>query len=235
MLIINQVSKTSKVNKDRSNSYDTINMYMKYVITIVITAVIVFLAATIFYKGIPNINYGQPSVAATPTPVGTESTPSASPVVSEATPAGPTTIKAGGVLVFKPYVLSIPAGWSSKKENAPNGEIELDKLTLTKDNYKITIYQAATGGAMCLYPGDAKVEGPSSSYDSYVDLTTSSGEKLRKSTSGVNKSATVCEFQQGGWGQPTSFGHISIEVPANGGTAAMTQEIDKILMSIKKV
>lgn len=208
---------------------------MKYVITIIITAVIVFLGATIFYKGLPNIKLATPTPGVTPSPIPGDATPSASPVTQTQTPSGPTTITGGGVLVFKAYILGVPSGWTSKKETAPAGEIELDRLTLTKDNYKITIYQAATGGAMCLYPGDAKIEGPSSSYDSYVDLTTSTGEKLRKSTSGVNKSATVCELQQGGWGQPTSFGHISIEVPANGGTSAMTQEIDQILMSIKKV
>ena len=208
---------------------------MKYVVTIIITAVIVFLGATIFYKGLPNIKSISETPKATATPVPNEASASASPIIETQTPSGPTTITGGGVLVFKAYILGVPSGWSSKKETAPSGEIELDRLTLTKDNYKITIYQAATGGAMCLYPGDAKIEGPSSSYDSYVDLTTASGEKLRKSTSGVNKSATICELQQGGWGQPTSFGHISIEVPANGGTAAMTQEIDQIIMSIKKV
>jgi len=206
---------------------------MKYVIAIVATALVVFVAAAVYIKTVPGVVTSLPSTP-TPAPVATDASPSASPVVVQI-PVAPTTIKGGGVLVFKAYEITVPVGWQSAKEGAPNGDIPLDKLTLTKDNYKVTIYQAATGGAQCLYPGDAKVEGPSSTYDSYVDLTAPSGEKLRKSTSGVNKSATLCEQQQSGWGQPTSFGHISIEVPGNGGTAAMTSEIDAILMSLKKV
>lgn len=206
---------------------------MKYVIAIVATALVVFIAAAVYIKTVPGVSTNIIATP-TPTPTVTDASPSATPVVVQ-TPAVPTTIKAGGVLVFKAYEITVPVGWTSVKEGAPNGDIPLDKLTLTKEGYKVTIYQAATGGAICLYPGDAKVEGPSSSYDSYVDLTTASGEKIRKSTSGVNKSATLCELQQGGWGQPTSFGHISIEVPGNGGTAVMTSEIDAILMSLKKV
>jgi len=200
---------------------------MKYVLTIFITAVIVLAAATIYFKGFPTF----PKYPATP--VATESS-----AVSTATPETTTkaTIKAGGILVFKAYTVDVPSDWQYSKEGAPSGDIQLDKLTLTKGAYKITIYQAATGGAPCLYPGDPDVEGPSSRFTSFVELTTQTGDKLRRGEVSGSTGFTVCEKQgTNGYGQPTSFGHISIQVPAGGATPAMILEIDSILSSLKKI
>ncbi len=207
---------------------------MKYILAIVITAILVFLGATFYYKGFFSIT---PSSKPTETPVATatpETQAASTPVAINTPGSGPTEITAGGILVFKKYSLVLPTGWESKKEYSPDPNVQIDRLILSKSGYKVTIYQAPTGGAICLYPGMPKVDGPTSNYDSYVDITTKSGEKLRKSTSGVNTNSTVCEFQSENWGAPTSFGHISIEVPGNGGTAQMVQEIDSILMSLKK-
>jgi hypothetical protein len=133
-------------------------------------------------------------------------------------------------------LVDVPLDWSYSKEGAPSGDIQLDKLIIIKNGYKITIYQAATGGAPCLYPGDADVEGPSSRFTSYVDITTQTGDKLRRGSSAGTTNFTVCEKQgTNPYGQPTSFGHISIEVPAGGATASMLVEIDSILSSLKKI
>ncbi len=205
---------------------------MKYLVIILITAVLVFAGAAFYFKGIPKTSNVTSSATpdATATPVSATSVP-----VSTVEPQTASEVTAGGILVFKKYSVTLPAGWESKKEYSPDPNVQIDRLILSKTGYKVTIYQAPTGGAICLYPGMPKVEGPTSTYDSFVDITTASGEKLRKGTSGVNTSSTVCEFQSENWSAPTSFGHISVEVPGSGGTSAMVQEIDSILKSIKKV
>lgn len=198
---------------------------MKYFLAIFVTAAVVFLGATVYFKGFPKFP------AYNRAPVATESG-----AVSESpTPVGVTTVKSGGILVFTAYTIDVPNDWQYKKEGAPSGDIEIDKLILTKGAYKITLYQAATGGAPCLYPGDADVEGPSSRFTSYTEITTATGNKLRRGTAEGSTNFTVCEKQTGGYGEPTSFGHISIGVPAGGATPAMISEIDSILSSLKKI
>lgn len=203
---------------------------MKYFITVLVTAVVVFFGATVYYRGLPTFpSYNR-------NPIATESAVNTETLLPSPTPTGSTTVKAGGVLVFNAYSIDIPADWQYKKEGAPTGDIELDKLTLTKGAYKISIYQAATWGAPCLYPGDPDTEGPASRFTSFVGITTSTGDKLRRGTAGVNPTGyTVCELQSGGYGQPTNFGHIAITVPSGGGTAVMLTEIDSILSSLKKI
>ena len=204
---------------------------MKYFAAVFVTAVLVFLGATVYYKGLPafpsytrtgtSTESGEPNVS-----TGTESE------APEATPNG-TKIVSGGILVFSKYSINIPSGWSYTKEAAPAGDIALDKLTITKGSYKISLYQAATGGAGCLYPGDPEVEGPSYRYTSFTDLTTSTGEKLRRGGTAGGSGFTVCQRQSGSWGQPTEFGHISVASPASPSATTLV-EIDLILSSLSK-
>lgn len=199
---------------------------MKYFFAIVATALIVGIGVTAYFKGwLPTVSFERPQAVSTQV----VQTPLPTP-----TPEGKTIINAGGVLVFKAYSLEIPKGWESLKEGGPSGEIEMDKLSLTKDGYKLSFYQAATGGAQCLYTGDAEVEGPSSKFTKFVEFTTQTGELLRKSSTDL-KGFTICEKQGvSGFGAPTSFGHISIALPAVT-TPAMIAEIDEILSSLKNI
>lgn len=206
---------------------------MKYVLTIFITAVVVGVGAYIYFKGLPTFP------AYNKSPISTESGTTIPPAVQTAppssTPSNVTTVKAGGILVFSPYSIDIPNSWTYTKQAAPTGDIAIDKLVITKGAYSITIYEAATGGAPCLYPGDADVEGPSSRFTSSVDITTVSGDKLRRGTAqGSTSGFTVCELQSGGYGQPTTFGHISIASPVSPSTSVLT-EVDAMLASLKKL
>lgn len=208
---------------------------MKYFITVFVTAVLVAAAAYIYFRGFPifpsyNKNpISTESAVTVSTPLATF-TPSVSP-----TPGGLTTIKAGGVLVFSAYSIDVPSGWTYIKEAEPTGEVAVDKLILAKAAYKITIFEAATGGAPCLYPGDADSEGPFSRFTSFVDLTTVTGDKLRRGMAqGSTSGYTVCELQSGGYGQPTSFGHVSITTPSGPSKSAL-DEIDSILASLRKI
>jgi hypothetical protein len=205
---------------------------MKYLATAFVTAVIVFLAVTVYYRGFPVFPaYNKDAVS---TQGGLPVTSTETPTPS-ASPSGKVIVKSGGVLVFKAYSLELPSDWAYVKEGQPTGDVPMDKLTLTKGGTKITIYQAATGGAQCLYPGDPDVEGPSSRFTSFVGITTQTGEMLRRGTAEGSTGFTVCEKQgAGGYGQPTSFGHISITTTGTP-NASVIVEIDSILSSLKKI
>lgn len=160
-----------------------------------------------------------------------------------------TTISAGvsksAGLSFDQYSVLIPEGWTSKKES----QTALDeKLILEKSLpageagvYSISIFQAATGGALCLYPGDADFEGPSSKYAVFTNLTTKDGRNLRRSlpaqASGNQNGTTftVCQkAADGSFQQPTNYGHISVKLP-DVWTKEVLTEIDTIISSLKKI
>lgn len=208
---------------------------MKYLITILITALVVGAGAVAYFKGwVPTLSFNKPQAVSTSTsnePTATPEvvTPSASPS------AGFTRVKSGGILVFNAYTIDVPTDWTYSKEGAPSGDIVSDKLIIKNGVYQISIYQAATGGAPCLYPGDSDVEGPSSRFTSFVEITTATGDKLRRGVAqGSTSGFTVCELQSGGYGQPTAFGHIAIASPVSP-TSAILNEIDSILASLRKI
>lgn len=135
-------------------------------------------------------------------------------------------------LSFDQYSITVPDGWLSKKES----QTALDeKLTLTKDGYTVSIFQAATGGALCLYPGDAPFEGPSSKYEVFINLTTNDSRKLRRSGDKNGTSFTICQKSpDGSFQQPTSYGHISVKLPEIWDQTVIN-EIDTMISSLKKI
>lgn len=210
---------------------------MKYLIVCVLTALIVGIGVTAYFKGwLPTVSFNKPQAVSVENSE-ILNTPSLAPVVSpSASPsAGFTVVKAGGILGFKAYSIDVPTDWTYLKEAAPTGDISVDKLILTKDGYRITIFEAATGGAACLYQGDPDQEGPSSRFSTFVNITTATGDKLRRGkVDGGASGFAVCELQSGGYGQPTSFGHISVSTPPVP-TQAVLDQIDTILSSLKKI
>jgi hypothetical protein len=135
-------------------------------------------------------------------------------------------------LSFDQYSITTPEEWTAKKESQTVAD---EKLILTKGEYQINIFQAATGGAFCLYPGDADLEGPVSKFELFVSLTTKDNRTLRRSGNKNENGFTVCQKgQDGGYQQPTNYGHISIKMPANYPPEILT-EIDSIISSLKKI
>jgi hypothetical protein len=141
------------------------------------------------------------------------------------------TVKGGGILSFPKYELTLPADWTWAREvqGADN-----EKITLAKGEYGIAIAQGGFGGAMCLYPGDAEFEGPAGRYTTYVEITTKSGDKLRRSTPETGKGFGLCHLTAYGWGTPTLYGHIGLTTPSNP-SAAMLKELDTVIASITKL
>lgn len=92
---------------------------------------------------------------------------------------------------------------------------------------------------MCLYPGSPSFEGPSSTFDNFVELTTPGAITLRRSgttaTSGSTRGFTVCQkASDGTFQQPTPFGHISYKTPLSP-DAATLGEMDAMIASLKKI
>lgn len=135
-------------------------------------------------------------------------------------------------LSFDQYSVTTPSDWESSKETQTLMD---EKLVLTKDGYSISIFQAATGGALCLYPGDAEFEGPSSKYAVFTSLTTKDARTLRRSGDKNGVSFTVCQKSaDSSYQQPTNYGHISVKLPATWNQASL-DEVDAIISSLKKI
>jgi hypothetical protein len=136
-------------------------------------------------------------------------------------------------LSFDQYSVMTGTDWTSKKESQTAMD---EKLILTKDGvYTISIFQAATGGALCLYPGDPEFEGPSSKYAVFTNLTTKDGRTLRRSGDVNGTAFTICQkAADNSYQQPTIYGHISIKTPDTWTQEDLT-EIDSILSSLKKI
>ncbi len=165
--------------------------------------------------------------------VDTSYAPTTAPIAS---PPPQTTVVAGvsksAGLSFDQYSIMFPAGWSHKKESQTTLD---EKLVLTKEGTTITIFQAATGGALCLYPGDADFEGPSSKFDVFVTLTTKDNRTMRRSGDKNGTTFTICQkAPDNSYQQPTNYGHISVKLGADF-TPEILTEVDSIISSLKKI
>jgi hypothetical protein len=134
-------------------------------------------------------------------------------------------------LSFPKYQLSLPSGWENNLEKMG---ADAEKLILTKGSYSISITQGGFGGAICLFPGDPDVEGPSGRYDTFTDLLDKSGDILRRVGTSLGGGFSICEKTQYGWNAPTSFGHITIATPKTPDPQTLS-EIDTIISSLTKL
>jgi len=165
--------------------------------------------------------------------ISTNQESSPSPVTSAA-PTPSKIVKGGGILSFPKYQMTVPSEWQDSRESQG---ADNEKIILTKGAYQLSITQGGFGGAVCLFPGDADIEGPSARYDAYKELTTQSGDLFRRSWTGTELTSSgfaICHKTQYGWGAPTLYGHIAFITPA-AKTRAMIDELDAILSSLKKI
>lgn len=193
---------------------------------------VIIIAGAAFYFGQKSANPSK-EMATTPTPTASQTTTTQKATSSTPTPKvlQTQTITAGGVLSFPTYTLELPKGWVyTRKQGQDN-----DKLTLTKLNYKITIYEAAFGGGGCLYPGDAPSE-MAQTYTIFTEIINPNGYVFRRGMSGPNTWA-VCQknTSDGSFGAPTIFGHIAFETPGTPDKNGIVfPEVDSILASLNK-
>lgn len=160
------------------------------------------------------------------------SAPSASPASKKIVEGG---VPKSAGLSYDLYTIEVPNDWSASRETGQAYE----KLTISKGTATLTIMQGATGGAMCLYPGDPDFEGPSSRYTKFVALTTQDGRNLRRGSTDDppyqgKVGFTLCqENSEGNFGQPTNYGHTGYSLPA-GYDASILPEMDAMVTSLKK-
>lgn len=180
----------------------------------------------------------------TPRP-GAASTTNPTPFVSPtATQMPKKTVTAGtppdSGLSFNQYTVEVPQDWNAN-HTYENIGTPVDTLLITKGGYEIKIWQAATGGAICLFPGDTPFEGPQSTYTIFTEITGTTGLVFRRSTTAGQspsgkKGFTVCQKSEayGNFQLPTNFGHVSYTTPATPDEQIL-KEMDAIIASLKKM
>lgn len=167
----------------------------------------------------------RPIATVTPTP--------AKAVAKKIVSAG---VAADAGLSFGPYTIQVTDTWNVKHD--VDTSVPIDTLTLTSGDYQLKIYQAATGGSKCVYPGDPPFEGPSQLYKEYVTITGATYTYRRSPTDSAVPAGkagfTLCQkASDGGYGQPTSFGHISYITPIAPNEATL-REMDTMVESLSK-
>ena len=197
-------------------------------IGVIITLVVLGIGAGAFYLGQKTMPGGKTEVLVNNNSEKITQAPTTEIITPTPIQIEKQTITAGGVLSFPTYTLTLPAGWTSQREQGQ----DMDKLTLTKMGYKITISEGAFGGSGCLYPGDPPQE-MAQNFTSYVEISNPNGYVFRRSSTG-SSGWTVCQKgSEGSFGGPTIFGHISITAPSTPDTTIVA-EIDSILASLNK-
>lgn len=178
------------------------------------------------------------SVNPTPAPLlkqqkTTQNTPTKIPIPSEAEKKTVSAGLSGTDTAFGPYTIQIPSGWSEKKESTQG---IIDKLTISKDNYSLIIYQAAFGGGGCTYKGEPE-QMMSQTFSEYVDISGKNAQFRRSWNEEQNQSTisyTICQKgNDTSYGSPTGFGAISAQSPKPAGAATLS-EIDIMIASLQK-
>jgi len=207
---------------------------MKYLVSFLVLVIFILTGFVAYFigrqSGLPSSVKNVP-ISIPPAVTETKLNPDLPTSILEATLIPLQVIKGGGILSFPHYQFKANANWiySREAEGTDN-----EKIIIKNGEYSFSITQGGFGGAVCLYPGDADVEGPSARYIKYVEITTNSGDQLRRSSSESGQGFGICQHTQYGWEAPTLYGHMSIITP-NNPTPEMIKEIDEILSSITKI
>lgn len=184
---------------------------------------------------IANQTLGPKTEDQTPSPTITSVVTPTSPITPTTTGTKTKTVTAGltDSTSFKPYSLEVPEGWTDVRENTQAAGI--DKLTLSKNGYTLTIYQAAMGGGGCTYKGEPE-QMMSQSFSDFADIKTPT-DTFRRSwnqTAAKTISYNVCyKGTDGSYGTISSYGAISAVSP-NPADSVILAEIDSMIASLKK-
>ena len=138
-------------------------------------------------------------------------------------------------LGFNGYSLMYPPDWALSEDR--DNSVPVSTVTLTKQGYTLKIFQAATGGAQCIYEGDMP-ESPASDYrtNKYKDLITGFAT-LRQTESPSNGKMAYSYCQKntsdGSFGQPTTVGHMNLTTGVAVPDPKIVSEFEEIIKSIK--
>jgi len=140
------------------------------------------------------------------------------------------TFKKINSLSFPGFTIQYPKDWTVNENRIEN---TLSELTLMKNEMEIKIYQAAMGGAGCIYKGEVP-EGPYSDLRNkpYVDVISKAGI-FRRTQYNDKNGYSFCQSLNNGktFGGPTTIGGITYITPSNADESIL-EEMDNIIKSI---
>src|SRR3989344_4278267 len=203
----------------------------------ILIALILVLVGGAYYFGTQKTTNTQPSDTPTPTVSQAleESFDSPTQEPTKAVQTKSFTSAKFSELGFSGYSLIYPADWTLKEER--DNSVPVSTVTLTKQGYALKIFQAATGGAQCIYEGDMP-ESPASDYrtNKYKDLITGFAT-LRQTESPSNGKMAYSYCQKntsdGSFGQPTTVGHMNLTTGVAVPDPKIVSEFEEIIKSIK--
>lgn len=137
---------------------------------------------------------------------------------------------------YKKYSIHIPAGWTYSRNTSKD---KLDSIVISKNNYKIEIYQKTDPEYLScnvIFAQDTNVLGTNTKA-SFIDFTGNQGKLYRRSILPPNPNAqktsnTICEETPEGYTLPTQFGVIEYETPIDADTAVI-KEMDSMIQSLQ--
>ena len=187
-----------------------------------------------YYLGTGKLPFPMNPTPAAVTTVAPQTSPTSTVIPTSGvspTAASSQTVTGGGPrgTSFSPFTITVPAGWTVKKDEVANVSYT---LTISQGAYSIAIYQAATGGGGCLYPGDPPQE-MSSQFGAYVTIHDSFGNEFRRATpAGSASGFTVCQKGPTFFGLPTMYGHVTYTTPATPDASILAQ-MDAMFATLK--
>ena len=138
-------------------------------------------------------------------------------------------------LTFAPFTLSYPPSWTLTEEKKEGSRT----VSIYRNNYELSITQAAVGSAVCLFKDSPAFEGSSGDLRSkdYLEMTTKGGGILRRyfnANQGEKSTMFFCEKQSSGpyFVTPLTIGGVVYTVPAKY-DADIIKEMDEIVKTLE--
>lgn len=140
-------------------------------------------------------------------------------------------------LAFPAFRLTHPQSWAVK-ESSENGTLT---ISIYRNNYEISVYQAPVGGAVCLFKDSPAFQGSSGDLrgKEYTEFTSKNGLVLRRyfnQNQGEKSTFFFCDKEANGpyFNTPTDFGGVSYFVPAKY-DINIVKEMDEIVKTFTSV
>lgn len=155
------------------------------------------------------------------------------PSVQPSAPAGKTVSAGIKTEYFVPYTIVVAPGWTVTHES--DSSRPLDKLTLTRGDYSLVVYQAGSGIEACIFGGAPTPIGEAHLWQEYptgVSISGASRQYMRGTTDG--KLYIVCEKKDSGYLSVTPMGGIMYTVP-NPADPAILAEMDGMVATLTAV